>query len=160
MSNDEPEDTVKIQVARKVGTDSRGRTVWTKPVEPIELELVSTVMLKKMMASDDDQRKEQIRSVANSGDGILARNTNSSKFEVLGEDELREALKAADNISGSEGNIRVVLEPVAESAPAGELSLVTTQMLRRVLNSGSNQGGKDIGAKIDELGGFNPYDKS
>jgi hypothetical protein len=160
MSNDEPEDTVKIQIARKVGTDSRGRSVWTKPVEPIELELVSTQMLKRMMASDDDERKDQIRTVANSGDGVLARNTNSLEFEILGEDELRAALKAADGDPGSAGNARVVLEPIGETATTGELSLVTTQMLRKVLKTGSKQGNKDFGGKIDELGGFNPYDKS
>ncbi len=160
MNDDEFKDTVKIQVTRKVGTDSRGRTVWTKPVEPIELELVSTVMLKHMMASDDDQRKDRIRSVANSGDGILARNTSSSEFEVLAEDELLEALKAADREPAANKNTDAALEPLNDSGSGGELSLVTTQMLRRVLNKDAKPGDTDVGGKIDELGGFNPYDKS
>jgi hypothetical protein len=60
MSDDELSQTVKIRISRKVGTDSRGRTVSTKPVEPVELELISTVMMRQILASGDEEEKRRI----------------------------------------------------------------------------------------------------
>ena len=165
MEDDDLTQTVRIQVSRKVGTDSRGHSVWTKPVAPVELELVSTVMLQTILASSDQERKERLRLVSELNDGLLARNTTTLEFEVVSTEELEEALKAAGNEETRYRVADVVLEPVnaspvGDSADNEELSLVSTQMLRRVLGQGDDESGEGGSHKPDKHGGFNPYNKS
>ena len=67
--SDDLDNTVRIQRHSRVGTASRGRTAWTKPVEPVELAdceelaLVTAQVLRRMFAaesgpgSDNDEER-------------------------------------------------------------------------------------------------------
>ncbi len=147
--------TVKIKVDRKVGTDSQGRSVWTKPIEETEFELVSTVMLKQILDSEDDQKKDQIRTLADEEDGVLAISTHTDQFEVLPDDVLEAALKAANNPASSNMPHRFTLERVSDTDEEENLSLVSTQMLRKILDVDDESDAEPE----EEGGGYNPYDR-
>jgi len=150
--------TVKIKLNRKGETDSGGQTVGTNPSEETEFELVSTMMLKQILESDDDQKKDQIRGLADEEDGVLACSTQSDGFEILLNNELEAAIKGA-NVPELPGTARgYELERVDESDEDEDLSLVSTQMLRRMLHVEE----ESDAAPEDEGGaeGYNPYDRA
>ena len=153
--------TVRLVRRGKVRTDDRGRTVWAEPVEDVELELVSTQMLKNMLGSGDDERKERLRAAAEERDGVLAQNVQSGSFEVIDDDDLDAALKSVADDSGPGRVADVVSEPVAGTTPDedGELSLVSTQMLRRILGQEEEHGEQEPGA-VEAEQGFDPYNSS
>lgn len=155
--SDELSRTIKIKRDRKIGTDSQGHSVWTKPVEETEFELVSTVMLKQIIESDDHPKKEQLRALADEEDGVLACATGSDEFEILPDDELEAALQAANNPESPNTPRQVTLERVGEPDDEEELSLVSTQMLRKVLaiDDESDAAPEEEGGG----GGYNPYDR-
>lgn len=120
--------TVRILKKPRSGADGSDRNVWSGPVESGEFELVSTMMLQNILQSDDGSAKEQLKQVAEfdiEGTGLLAHNAANDSYEIIDGD-------------GNE-----------------EFSLVTTQMLQRILK-------KD---EVDEPGihtleadsGFDPY---
>lgn len=156
--SDDLKRTIKIRVNEKVGTDSRGRSVWTKPVEPVELELMSTQMLEGIIHSDDEDRMSQLHALADSEDGVVACNTINDKFEVLRDAELEAALRAAGK-EDDDTLSKYTLERTAAEDGGQELSLVTTQVLRKMLNKPSLQ--EPSGPEPeDKGGGYNPYDNS
>jgi len=124
--SDELFKTVKIKINRKVGTDSQGRTVWTKPVEETEFELVSTEMLKGILESGDDQKKDQIRALADEEDGVFACASDSDAFEILPDEELEGALMDAENPESPNMPRRFTLERISELDEGEGLSLVST----------------------------------
>ena len=135
---DELRRTVKIRRDRKVGDDGSGRNVWTKPIEEVELELVSTATLKRVLESGEKAHKARLRELADGKDGVLARSSENNEFQILAEDDF-------------------TLEPVDRPGGEEELSLVTTQALRRILKTeGASEGGQQD--TRDEGGGYNPYD--
>jgi len=87
-------------------------------------------------------------------DGVLARDTATGHYQIVSEGELK---AIADSDSGPKPlaadrptrGADVVAAPLTDKArlAAAELSLVSTQFLRKVVN------------KKDPSGGFNPYDK-
>ena len=96
--------------------------------ETVELELVSTVMLERILKSNDQAAKQKIRDVAANdpvADGVLARNAQSDDFEIVD----------------------------AEGSP--EFSLVTTQMLNRTLRK--KDGNINSDEIIDCQPSFDPY---
>ena len=98
--SEELKQTVRLVRRGKVRTDDRGRSVWAEPVEDVELELVSTQMLKNMLVSGDDERKERLRVAAEARDGVLAQNVQSGSFEIIDDDDLDAALKSVADDSG------------------------------------------------------------
>ena len=129
MSKTEKPDTEGLKKAAPGGAD---RNVWSDPVEPAEFELVSTLMLQKILKSDDEDRKQKIEDAAArdaGADGVLARDVGTDSYRIVDSD-------------GSE-----------------EFSLVSTQMLQKMLN-------KDAPEKVDEEeitaveSGFDPYNSS
>jgi len=156
--SDDLDKTIKLQRNSKMGTDSRGHSVWTKPIEPTELELVSTGMLEKILESDDESQKEQIRKIAEGKDGLLARDSSSNAFEVVAESEVEAALAAANSEDVDSERAGFTLELVGEPDAPEELSLVTTQILRKRL-AGDEGATSDSDAPGDQ-GGYNPYDNS
>ena len=153
--------TVRLVRRGKVRTDDRGRSVWAEPVEDAELELVSTQMLKNMLDSGDDERKERLRAAAEAQDGVLAQNVQSGSFEVIDDDDLEAALKIAADDSGPGRAADVVYEPVSGSVPddGEELSLVSTQMLRRILGD-EEKGGEQEAEAVEIEQSFDPYNSS
>lgn len=94
--------------------------------EPVEFELVSTVMLQKILKSDDEKAKRSVEKAAKSGDGILALNTDNDSYEIV-------------DAAGNE-----------------EFSLVSTQMLQRVLDTNKPKVAEPVEPVALESG-FDPY---
>ena len=161
MSKDHTK-TVRIQKVDKVAPDLRGRSVWLGKVEPVELELVSTSALEKILKSEGGQTVSEIRKLAaGRKDGVLARDTATGHFRILSESDLRKAATAPPGEGPSRSGV-VKAEPITESTrqKADELSLVSTQFLRKVVKP-EDQGGKAKAAgRKDKFGGFNPYDNN
>jgi hypothetical protein len=149
--------TVRIR-RPKVTTDERGRTVWADTVETVELELVSTVMLQKILqSSDDDARTAIERVVSRPEEGVLARDPATGLFEIISDADLQSFMKENDNLPKKATPAQDALEPVHSGMDdtEDELSLVSTQVLRKILH-------KDrpalVPKKKDKGGGFDPYD--
>ncbi|MGH8224490.1 MAG: hypothetical protein ACREQZ_16100 [Woeseiaceae bacterium] len=157
------EKTVKLRVIRpgKVRTDERGRTVWDDTVETAELELVSTQALKVILDSNDPKsRKALERAVSTSReDGVLARDPNSGSFEIIEDDELQAVLDGDPDLPRVKRPADVTLVPLSEDAEsaAGELSLVSTQALRKVLGEAPKKTKSAKAPKRDSGDGFDPY---
>ncbi len=157
--DDELRKTVRLVRRGKVRTDDRGRSVWGEPVEDAELELVSTQMLERMLTDDDKERRDKLREAAEDRDGILARNTATNGFEIIDDDDLEAALNSAAEDTGPARVADVIYEPVVRPDDSGEeeLSLVSTQMLRRMLGT-EDETNKDEADDEPLLGGgFDPY---
>jgi hypothetical protein len=117
--SDDPTKTVRIQRPARVVQDERGRNVWVGKVETVELELMSSQMLERVLKSGDSQARSEIQNLAaGSEEGILARDTASGHYQIVSKDELK------------------------STTAARELSLVSTQILRKTVK-----------------GGFDPYNK-
>ncbi|MDH3439818.1 MAG: hypothetical protein OEM63_03625 [Gammaproteobacteria bacterium] len=153
----------KLLVKRpsRVSTDSRGRSVWADPVDSAELELVSTQMLKVMLASRDQSEIKAIEKAASgSNDGVLARNPGSGGFEIINDDELQEILAANENLPPVDKPADATLAPLKDYPENDRLSLVSTQALRRVLGNDEKDEKPQEYSVADADGGFNPYDNS
>jgi hypothetical protein len=156
--SDDPTKTVRIKRTSKVMQDDRGHNVWVGRVEAAELELVSTMALQQVLKSGGGEVRTEIRKLARSHkDGVLARDTATGHYRIVSEAELKSFAAA-----GSAGTSRPQSQPTRTAdvtgAPisakalraADELSLVSTQILRKVVKA---SGGKD------PSGGFDPYNK-
>ena len=158
---DELKRTVRIVRNTKIGVDERGRNVWTKPIQEVELDLVSTTMLKRVLDSGSEAQRKQLAEAAQGKDGVLAHDPDRDRFEIIDDDDLKtilesdpqgmDAIKAAD----------VSYEPLSSQADTDdeELSLVSTQALRRILSPDepTDQETDDPPAADS---GFDPYNKS
>jgi hypothetical protein len=150
--------TIRIRRPAKVTTDERGRTVWKETVETAQLELVSTAMLHKILqSSDDDTRTAIERVVSGKEEGVLARDPATGLFEIISEADIQAFLKESDTHPDSGRSPEFTLEPENPNAnDAGdELSLVSTQVLRKILDKDAPS---PVRKKEDQGGGFDPYD--
>jgi len=157
--------TVKIKLNRKDGTDSQGQAAGANPAEETEFELVSTMMLKHILESDDDQKKDQIRGLANEEDGVLACSTGTDEFKILPDDEIEAALKASPNPQLADLAGGSALDVTETSDEEEDIALVSTQLLRTMLHDDDKtdvEPNKADGGPKEEfkIGGFNPYDTS
>lgn len=159
--------TATIRLARrpKVYTDAVGGTVWKDDVETGELELVSTQMLEILLL-DDEGTLGRLKSLASSGDGVLARDRQSDGFEVVPRDDLQAALGDSGRFQMPPDETvpsRFVAEQVADDID--ELTLVSTQVLRKLLDEpglSPKQAAEEL-KLLDEPGacdGFDPYNSS
>lgn len=160
--SDDFKQTVRIVRKPKVALDEHGHSVWTEPVEAAELDLVSTTMLKKILESDDKKSRRRIEKAAQGKDGVLAHDAEKNQFEIIDDDDLQAALNSAANTPDQSRPADVVLEPPSEQAgdDAEELSLVSTQMLRKILANDDPAANIDAGDNDDAGGGFDPYNSS
>jgi hypothetical protein len=162
MSKDHTK-TVRIRTPAKVAPDDRGRSVWLGKVEAVELELVSTTALEKILKTEGGQTRTEIRKLAaGKKDGVLARDTATGHFRIVSESDLKKALAAESG--GKPGrSAEVTAAPLTETTrkAAAELSLVSTQILRKVMKPGEKtEAAKAKAGKKDKFGGFNPYDNN
>lgn len=157
--SDELKQTVRIVRKPKVALDEHGHSVWTEPVEAVELDLVSTSMLKKILDSNDEKARQRIEEAAKGKDGVLAHDTQNNHFEIIDDDDLQAALDSASKTPDQGRPADVVLAPLSEhvNEDEEELSLVSTQMLRQILASDDPQANVDPGQIEDDDGGFDPY---
>ena len=151
---DQFKETVRIVRKDKVMTDERGRTVWNVPVEEVELELVSTEMLKTLIDSGDAEKRQSLEDAARGKEGVLAQSPTSGTFEIIDDDDLKAALEGAGNVSDTVDAAEFREESLLDRADTGdeELSLVSTQMLKVMLEIED----EDDAEEADS--GFNPYD--
>lgn len=153
---DELKRTVRILRHPKVSLDDRGRSVWIDPVESTELELVSTVMLERVLKSDDEGRKKKIRAIATGKDGVLAHDRENDSFKIVDDADLMAMLEMTPHGMDAIHAADVIYEPADETGE--ELSLVSTQALRRMLKIDEPASPADDDDSADR--GFNPYDNS
>jgi hypothetical protein len=142
-----------VRIVRpKVSTDDRGRTVWTEPVESVELELVTTGMLEQILQTDDDDAKRRLREAARGKDGVLAHDPRRGRYEIIDDDDL----KAPAGAPETGGASTVVLEPLSSLADIDgeELSLVSTQALRRIIRVEEDEPDDE---RLEPDKGFDPY---
>ena len=158
--------TVRIQRRKKTTVDDRGRTVWNEPVASVELELVSTTALEKILKADDGKTRGEIRRlIAGKKDGILARDAATGVFQIVSDADLKAALGATEVRDKPNSRAEVTAVPISEKdrQAADELSLVSTQILRKVLKpDGKAEYTKPtVGkGKKDKFGGFDPYNNN
>ena len=135
---DEFTKTVRIQRSSRVAEDDRGRNVWVGKVETVELELVSTTALEKILRSGDGQARIEIRRLAESGrEGVLARDA-AGHFEIVTDEELKSMVEpGAEAPVGTRPRTDVTGAPLTEATreKAEELSLVSTQILRKLVGA-------------------------
>ena len=157
--SDADEKTVKIERPTRAGRDDRGGNVWLGHVETIELELMSTAALESALKSGDRQVRSEIQELARSRkDGVLARDVATGHFRILSEDDMK-SFVPADPASDPhvpeqpKSRAEVTTDPISESVlrAADELSLVSTQVLRQVVESTTRN---------DPSGGYDPYNKT
>lgn len=153
--------TLRIRKVGKVAPDERGRPVWRGKVEPVELELVSTTALEKILKSGSDSSQAEIRRLAaGRKDGVLARDTATGHFRILSEADLRKAASSPRPEKKPKRDSEVTAAPLSEKAwrKADELSLVSTQYLRKSLKpSDAPESSKPRAGRRDKFGGYNPY---
>lgn len=165
MTSKDATKTVKIRKIDKVAPDHRGRSVWLGKIEPVELELVSTTALEKILKTEGGATRSEIRKLAaGRKNGLLARDTATGHFRILSDADLRNAATTPPPGDGPKRSGVVTAAPLTESArrKADELSLVSTQILRKVVKPDDEAGnGKPKpAARKDKFGGFNPYDNN
>jgi hypothetical protein len=158
--SDEFKRTVRILRHPKVKSDDRGRTIWVDPVESAGLELVSTVMLERVLSSDDENRKQKLKDAAAGKDGVLAHDLEKDSFEIVDDADLMAMLEMTPHGMDAIKSADVIYEPLSSLADTGEeLSLVSTQALRRILKlDNETDAAEDNDESVDR--GFNPYDNS
>ena len=165
MSKDHTK-TVQIRKLAKVAPDDRGRSVWLGKIEPVELELVSTTALKKILKTEGGKTRIEIAKLAaGRKNGVLARDTATGHFRILSEADLKKAVEAPPG-DGTKRSAEVTAAPMSETTirRAEELSLVSTQVLRKVVTpEGKTKvevAKPKAASKKDRYGGFNPYDNN
>jgi hypothetical protein len=152
--------TVRIRRPAKVTTDDRGRTVWADTVETAELELVSTAELQKILASTDEDTRSAIQSIIREEEeGVLARDPTTGLFEIISDADLQAILENTNDLPKTRRPADVTLEPVNRQEDDEELSLVSTQVLRKILAKDAPKAPSPAKDKLprDKGGGFDPY---
>ena len=156
--------TIRIQRQKKTTTDDRGRTVWNEPVEDVELELVATTALQGILQSDDGKTRGEIRKLVDGRkDGVLARDTATGIYQIVSDADLKAALGTGAVQDKPKRGVEVTAPPISEKTrlAADELSLVSTQVLRKILKpDGPAEYEKPAAGKKDKFGGFDPYNNS
>jgi hypothetical protein len=165
VTSKDPTKTVRIRKIDKVAPDHRGRSVWLGKIEPVELELVSTTALEKILKTEGGDTRSEIRKLAaGRKNGVLARDAATGHFRILSDADLRKAATAPPPGDGPKRSGVVTAAPLTETArkKADELSLVSTQILRKVVKPDDEAGsGKPRpAARKDKSAGFNPYDNN
>ncbi len=156
--------TVPIRKVEKIAPGLQGRSVWLGKIEPVELELVSTTALEKIMKTEGGKTRSEIQKLAaGRKNGILARDAATGHFRILSDADLKKAATAPPG-EGPKRSAEVTAKPLTDTArrKAEELTLVSTQILRKVVGPDAKAeavAAKPAGRK-DKFGGFNPYDNN
>jgi hypothetical protein len=145
-----------VRRAKKVAAESDGRSARVNPEDTTQLELVSTQELKQILASRDDTDRRAIEQAADTAaTGVLARDVNTGHFEIIDDDDLQEFLNDNEGLPELSRPADATLEPLRDYPDDEQLSLVSTQALRRVLSEDTG-----IEPVTENEIGFNPYDRN
>ena len=164
MSKDTTRRPVQIRKVEKVAPGLQGRSVWLGKIEPVELELVSTTALEKIMKTEGGKTRSEIQKLAaGRKNGVLARDAATGHFRILSDADLKKAATSPPG-EGPKRGAEVTGAALTDTTrkKADELSLVSTQILRKVVRpDGKTEvvASKAAGKK-DKFGGFNPYDNN
>jgi len=112
-------------------------------------------MLKQIIATEDSDTNSRLRKVAAGENGLLARDIDKDRFEIISNEELQQILDGTDTEADVAPTASLVEEStVGAVTDEGELELVSTQMLRTILGAeDENQVAADEAAES----GFDPY---
>jgi hypothetical protein len=108
-------------------------------------------------------RSEIRKLVAGRKDGILARDTATGVFQIVSDEDLKSAMDTGEVRDTPTRGAEITADPISEQArqAAAELSLVSTQILRKVFKPDGTSGYETPKAgKKDKFGGFDPYNNS
>ena len=87
---------------------------------------------------------------------MLAHDTQNDRFEIISDDELKQVLEENPGISKAENMLdRAEESSIILAQGDGQLELVSTQLLRKILGPDNVESESDKGSAG---GGFNPYD--
>jgi hypothetical protein len=166
MSHEEPamsDDTVRLRPPPhgKVISDEQGHSVWSGTVETLELELVTTQSLKLLLESEQAGDKDAIQRIASGrNEGFLARDSATGHFQIIADDDLQLILNQQHKVAPVKRQADALPEPQPTTASEDddELSLVSTQALRKILGEEPDKSGsRKKTFTRDEVGGFDPY---
>lgn len=163
MPKDGPEKPSGAQPA--AGAPDEPRPVRVGKQDPVELELVTTAALEKILKTEGGKTRSEIRKLAaGSKDGVLARDAATGRFSILSEAELKKAA-AAPPPDGPRRSGVATAPPLSETVlrKADELSLASTQFLRKAVKAedkAAEAAKPKASLKKDKAGGFNPYDNN
>lgn len=130
------QDSIRVRVSRPPRGAGDGRSGRPRPAEKVELELVTTQALNLLLASRNEIEKKAIEDIANTGEqGVLARDPQAGKFEIIDDADLQAILEDNDDLPKISRPSDATLVPLNESSGSAEheLSLVSTQALRQAL---------------------------
>lgn len=148
---------------RRVQTDDRGRSVWVGTIETAELEIVSTQMLKTLLDSADAGNRKQVEQLASRDDeGFLARNAATGHFQIIDDTDLQAILNQQKDSAPAPRPAGTEESTLLPATDDNELSLVSTQALRKILGESTGEQRKadatpDGRSSRDDAGGFDPY---
>jgi len=153
--NDKLNQTQRLFRSSKFATDDSGRGALVDTAETGTMELMSTQMLQMIIDTNDAKANDNLRKIAEGESGLVARDVDKDRFEIISDDELQNILNGSD--SGVKTSGSLVDEVSVETLDnEGELDLVNTQMLRIALNLTDDEGAL-VEAPADEE--FDPYNK-
>jgi hypothetical protein len=145
MSND---DSARVLVRRPATAASAEGSA--------ELELVSTQILKQILASNDAENRKAVEAAAKTtAEGVLARDPSTGFFEIIDEEELQAIVDSGQELPKLSRPSDVTATPLHDYADNEHLSMVSADALRRVLDD-DNEDGESEAAEAD-AGEFNPY---
>lgn len=148
------ETTNRVLVRRPAASAADTATADTASGEDAELELVSTQMLKQILSSRDIENRRGIEDAARQAhDGVLARDPVTGFFQVIGDEELQAIVDSGQALPQLSRPSDVTLAPLHDYADSQNLSLVSIQALRRVLDDDEADADDAVAAGED----FDPY---
>ena len=155
--NDKLNQTQRILRSSKFTTDEKQQSVRVDTAESGTLELMSTQMLQQVIEKSDSDTTASLRKLAAGEDGLIARDVDTDRFEIISDQELENILSGSDSESFSNTHVGSLEERKVETVDADEqLELVSTQMLRVALNLKDDEETPDE----DPVGvSFDPYNK-
>lgn len=144
----------------KIASDDQGRSVRADTVQTGKFDLVTTQELRAILDSSDDDSLRSIEQAATSDEeGVLARNAETGMFEIIDESSLQEILGGRATGAYARPSADVTLEPLDNDAPSESFSLVSTQVLRKIIrkDAGGDTDGAEFDADIIDTDGSDPY---
>lgn len=149
-------ETVRLLRSARGEDDARGRSTPEAAVEEVEFELVSTTMLRAMLDSGSAEHQQRLRDAAAGKQGVLAKNLGSGTFEIIDDDDLKTGLAEG---GAAEADVKPLL--ARADTDDEELSLVSTQALRRMLGQAEEKPEEKEKTKPKlPGGGFDPYNSA
>jgi hypothetical protein len=123
--------TQKLFRTSGLATGDRGHNALVDRAETGTFELMSTQMMQTIMGSNDVEANENLREIAAGESGLVARDVEKNRFEIISDQELQKILDSSDNSLPVKSTSSLVDEELVEAIDGEDaLDIVSTQMLR------------------------------